>query len=54
MTQMEENLPVIWKTQIRSPGWQDLEKGMATRTSILACSIPGTDDPVHGVTKSQT
>ena len=34
-------------------GWEDpLEKGMATRSSILAWRIPWTI--VHGVTKSQT
>ena len=28
---MVKNLPVIWKTQVRSLGWKDLlEKGMAT------------------------
>ena len=32
--------------QVRSPGWEDpLEEGMATRSSILAWRIPGTEEP---------
>ena len=33
---MVKNLPVIWKTQVRSLGWKDLlEKGMATNRVFL-------------------
>ena len=39
-------LPPIWKTRVRSLGWQDpLEKGMATHSSILAQRIPWTEKP---------
>ena len=31
-----------------------LEKGMATHSSILEWTIPWAEEPVHGVTKSQT
>ena len=35
--------PAIWKTWIRSLGWEDpLEKGTATHASILAWRIPWT------------
>ena len=33
-------------TQIRSLGWEDLEQGMATHSSILACRIPWMEEPV--------
>ena len=49
---MIENLPAIQEvslaqeTQVRSLGQEDpLENGMATHSSILACKIPGTEDP---------
>ena len=43
---MVRNLPVMWKTQIRSLGWEDpLEKGMATHSSILTWIIPWTEEP---------
>ena len=47
------------ETQVRSLGWEDpLEKEMATHSSILAWSIPWTEEPewatVHGVAKSRT
>ena len=33
------------ETQVRSPGWEDpLEEGMATHSSILAWSIPWTEE----------
>ena len=45
---------VLW---VQFLGQEDpMEKGMATRSSILACEIPRTEEPgglVHGVTKSQ-
>ena len=38
---MVKNLPAMWKTWIRSLGWEDpLKKGMATHFSILAWRIP--------------
>ena len=45
--------------QIRFLGWEDaLEEGMATHFSILAWTIPWTEEPgglqPHGVEKSQT
>ena len=34
------------KIQVQSLGWEDpLEKGMATRSSILAWRIPRTEEP---------
>ena len=41
--------------QIQSLDQEDpLEKEMAAHSSILAGRIPGTEEPVHRVTKSQT
>ena len=59
VAQMVKNLPVIWKTWVRSLGWEDpLEKGMATHSRILAWRIPMDRGAwwatVHGVTKSRT
>ena len=46
MTQMVKNLPARQETQVQSLGWEDpLEKGMATHSSILAWSIPWTEEP---------
>ena len=43
------------ETQVRSLGREDpLEKEMATHSSTLAWKIPWTEEPVHGVAKSQT
>ena len=48
VTQMVENLPTIWETQIWSLGREDrLEKGMATNSSILAWRIPWTEDSLY-------
>ena len=48
MTQMVEDLPTIWETQVRSLGQEDpLEKGMATNSSILAWRIPWTEDLLY-------
>ena len=55
---MVKNLPAMPETwvQILGPG-RNLEKEMATHPSILACEIPGMEEPggatVHGVAKSQ-
>ena len=43
---MVKNLPAMQETQVRSLGWGDpLEKGMATHSSILAWTIPWTEEP---------
>ena len=43
---MVKNLPAIQETQVQSLGLEDpLEKEMATRSSILAWRIPGTEEP---------
>ena len=45
MAQMIKNLPAMQETGIRSLGQEDpLEKGMATRSSILAWRIPWTEE----------
>ena len=37
VAQLVKNLPAVPETWVRSLGWEDpLEKGMATRSSILA------------------
>ena len=51
VAQLVKNLPAMQETWVPSLGWEDpLEKGNATRSSILAWRIPWT---VHGITKSQ-
>ena len=43
---MVKNLLALWDTQVQSLDWEDpLEKGMATHSSILAWTIPWTEDP---------
>ena len=43
VAQMVKNTPAMWETRVRSLSWEDpLEKGMATRSSILAWRIPCT------------
>ena len=59
MAQKLKNLPAVQETRVRSLSWEDpLEKGMATRSGILAWSIPQTEEPggllVHGIAKSWT
>ena len=45
VTQMVENLPALQETSVQSLGWKDsLEEGMATHFSILAWSIPWTEE----------
>ena len=45
MTQAVKNLPAIREIQIRSLGQEDpMEKGMATHSSILAWTIPWTEE----------
>ena len=42
MVQLVKNLPAVWKTWVRSLGWEDpLEKEIATHSNIVAWRIPG-------------
>ena len=44
---MVRNLPAMWETWVQSLGQEDTqEKGMAIHSSILACRIPWTEEPV--------
>ena len=59
VTQMVENLSAVWKTWVRSLGWDDLsEKEQATHSSILAWRTPWIEESgrlqatVHGAAKS--
>ena len=46
VAQMVKNPLAVQETRVRSLGWEDpLEKGMATRSSILAWRIPRTEEP---------
>ena len=46
VAQLVKNLPEMQETWIQFLGWEDpLEKGMATRSSILAWRIPWTEKP---------
>ena len=41
-----KHLPAVQETGVRSLGWEDpLEKGMATRSHILAWKFPWTEEP---------
>ena len=52
MAQLVKNPPAMQETWVPSLGWDDtLERGMATRSSILAWRIPWT---AHRVAKSRT
>ena len=43
VAQLVKNLPAMWEIWVRSLGWVDhLEKGKATRSSILVWRIPWT------------
>ena len=45
MAQRVKNLPAVQEPQVRSLGWEDLlEKGVASRSSILAWRIPRTEE----------
>ena len=45
VAQMVKNPTAMWETWVRSLGWEDLlQKGMATRSSILAWRIPWTEE----------
>ena len=46
VAQMVKNLPIMQESQVQPLGREDpLEKELATRSSILAWSIPWTDEP---------
>ena len=46
VAQMVKNPPAMRETWVRSVGWENpMEKGMATRSSILAWRIPGIEEP---------
>ena len=50
-----EDPPVNAETEVQFPSWEDpLEGETATHSSILAWKITWTEEPVNGVTKSQT
>ena len=54
VAQVVKNLPALWKTRVRSLGWEDpLEKGKATHSSILDWRIPRTEEPDEGSMGSQ-
>ena len=42
---MVKNLPAVQETQVRSLSQEDLGKGMATHSSIVAWRIPWTEEP---------
>ena len=42
---MIKNLPTVQETWVQSLGREDLEKGMAVHSSILAWRIPWTEEP---------
>ena len=43
---MIKNLPAVEETQVQSVGQEDpLEKGMVTRSSVLAWKIPWAEEP---------
>ena len=47
VAQLVKNLPAMQETWVWSLGWEDpLEKGKATHSSILACRIPWTLQPM--------
>ena len=56
MAQAVKNLPAVQETQVQSLGGEEpLEKGVATRSSILAWRIQWTEGATfHGITKSDT
>ena len=58
MAQTVKSLPAVQETPVQSLGQEDhLEKEMATHSSILAWTIPWTEEPgrqatVHGLAES--
>ena len=45
MAQTVKHLPTMQETQVQSLGQEDLEKELATHSSILAWEIPWTEEP---------
>ena len=45
VAQSVKNPHAMPETWVQSLGWEDLEKGMATHSSILAWRIPWTEEP---------
>ena len=45
MAQTVKCLPTVWETWVQSLGGEDLEKEMATHSSILAWKIPWMEEP---------
>ena len=46
VAQLVKNPPAMQETWVRSLGWEDpLEEDMVTHSSILAWSIPWTEEP---------
>ena len=46
VAQMVKNMPAMRETWVQSLGWKDpLQKGMATRSSILAQKIQWIEEP---------
>jgi len=46
LAQLVKNLPAMQETWVQPLGQENpLEKGMATHSSILAWTIPGTEEP---------
>ena len=60
VAQTVKHLSTMWKTWVRSLGWEDpLEREMATHSSILAWKIPWMEESgrlqsYRGVAKSRT
>ena len=55
MAQLVKNPAAMWETWVRFLGWEDpLEKGKATRSSILAWRIPWTICSPWGLKESDT
>ena len=45
LPQLVNNLPAVHETRVQSLGWENLEKEMATHSSILAWEISCTEGP---------
>ena len=45
MAQMVKNLPAMWENWVQSLGREDLEKEMATHSSLLTWRFPWTEAP---------
>ena len=45
VAQMIKRLPTMWESRVQFLGREDLEKEMATHSSILAWKIPWTEEP---------